>query len=39
MIKSHTIENNFLRIKILNMGATLFEVFHKKKKNKFNFKS
>ena len=32
MIKSHTIENNFLRIKTLNMGATLFEVFHKRKK-------
>ena len=39
MIKSHTIENNFLRIKTLNMGATLFEVFHKRKKNEFNFKS
>ena len=33
MIKSHTIENDFLRIKTLNMGATLFEVFHKRKNN------
>tara|TARA_Y100000996_G_C22491761_1_gene630516 strand:+ start:13 stop:963 length:951 start_codon:yes stop_codon:yes gene_type:complete len=32
MIKSHTIENKFLRIKTLNLGATLFEVFYKKKK-------
>ena len=32
MIKSHTIENKFLRVKTLNIGATLFEVFHKKKK-------
>ncbi len=32
MIKSHTIENKFLRVKTLNIGATLFEVFYKKKK-------
>ena len=32
MIKSHTIENKFLRVKTLNMGATLYEVYHKKKK-------
>jgi len=32
MIKSHTLENKYLRIKTLNLGATLFEVFHKKKK-------
>ena len=32
MIKSYTIENKFLRIKTLNLGATLFEVFYKKKK-------
>tara|TARA_Y100001934_G_C12331185_1_gene765169 strand:+ start:102 stop:1055 length:954 start_codon:yes stop_codon:yes gene_type:complete len=32
MIKSHIIENKFLRVKTLNIGATLFEVFYKKKK-------
>ena len=32
MIKSHTLENNYLRIKTLNLGATLIEVFHKPKK-------
>ena len=32
MIKSNTIENKFLRIRTLNIGATLFEVFYKKKK-------
>ena len=32
MIKSQTIENKFLRVKTLNIGATLFEVFYKKKK-------
>tara|TARA_B100001109_G_C18818149_1_gene453106 strand:- start:267 stop:1217 length:951 start_codon:yes stop_codon:yes gene_type:complete len=32
MIKSYTLENKYLRIKTLNLGATLFEVFHKKKK-------
>tara|TARA_B100000965_G_scaffold206951_1_gene172926 strand:- start:405 stop:1355 length:951 start_codon:yes stop_codon:yes gene_type:complete len=32
MIRSHTLENKFLRIRTLNLGATLFEVFHKKKK-------
>ena len=32
MIKSHIIENKFLRIKTLNFGATLFEVFYKPKK-------
>ena len=33
MIKSQTIENKFLRVKTLNIGATLFEVFYKKKKS------
>ena len=32
MIKSHIIENEFLRIKTINFGATLFEVFYKPKK-------
>ena len=32
MIKSHTLENKYLRIKTLNIGASLFEVFDKKKK-------
>ena len=32
MIKSNTIENKFLRVRTLNIGATLFEVFYKKKK-------
>ena len=32
MIKTYTLENKFLRIKTLNIGATLFEVFHKRKK-------
>jgi len=32
-IKSSKIENNFLRIKTINVGASLFEIFHKKKKN------
>jgi aldose 1-epimerase len=31
-IKSSVIENKFLRIKTINLGATLYEVFHKKKK-------
>ena len=31
-ISCYTIENKYLRIKTLNIGATLFEVFHKKKK-------
>ena len=31
MIKSNIIENKFLRIKTLNFGATLFEVFYKLK--------
>ena len=32
-IKSSIIENNFLRITTINVGASLFEIFHKKKKN------
>lgn len=32
-IKSSIIENNFLRIKTINVGASLFEILHKKKKN------
>lgn len=31
-IRCSTIENKYLRIKTLNIGATLFEVFHKDKK-------
>ena len=31
-IKSSVIENKFLRVKTINLGATLYEVFHKKKK-------
>ena len=31
-ISCSTIENKYLRIKTLNIGATLFEVFHKDKK-------
>ena len=31
-IKSFVIENKFLRVKTINLGATLYEVFHKKKK-------
>ena len=31
-ISCSTIENKYLRIKTLNIGATLFEVFHKEKK-------
>ena len=33
MIRSYKIENQYLRIKTLNIGASLFEVFDKKKKN------
>jgi aldose 1-epimerase len=32
MIRSYKIENQYLRIKTLNIGASLFEVFDKKKK-------
>lgn len=32
MIKSHLLENKFLRVKTLNIGASLFEVFDKKKR-------
>ena len=32
MIEAHTIENKYLRVKTLTMGATLFEVYHKRKK-------
>ena len=31
-INCSTIENKYLRIRTLNIGATLFEVFHKEKK-------
>ncbi len=32
MIKSSIIENQYLRIKTINLGATLVEVYDKKKK-------
>ena len=32
MIEAHTIENKYLRVKTLTVGATLFEVYHKRKK-------
>ena len=32
MIRSYKIENQYLKIKTLNIGASLFEVFDKKKK-------
>ena len=31
-VESSTIQNKFLRVKTLNYGASLFEVYHKKKK-------
>ena len=31
-VKSSTIQNKFLRVQTLNYGASLFEVYHKKKK-------
>ena len=31
-IESSVIQNKFLRVKTINLGATLFEVFHKEKK-------
>ena len=32
MIKSHTLENQFLKIKTINIGASLYEVIDKRKK-------
>ena len=32
MIKSHTLENEFLKIKTINIGASLYEVIDKRKK-------
>ena len=31
-VESSTIQNKFLRVQTLNYGASLFEVYHKKKK-------